>query len=122
MKVSTFARGATLGLGTLLAGALMSSGAHALPILSFSQVGNSNTITGTATGSTTKIGSANTVVTISQIDGAVTTPLQAYLEPRPDQQFGGHDDRLGHHPGVQRHVQHHLQERRQGGGLPERLV
>ena len=63
----------------MVAGSLAASGAQAIPILTFGQVGNGTTITGTQSGSTTTITAANAAILISQIDSAATVPISAFL-------------------------------------------
>ena len=79
MNTGLLARNATLALGAILGGPFLTSNAHALPILSFGQVGNANTVVGARSGSSTTITATNAQVTISQIDGALATPINAFL-------------------------------------------
>jgi hypothetical protein len=60
--------------GLLAAGAV-----HAAPILTFGQVGTTDTVTGTQSGSSTTISTTSTPIIISQIDAAVVIPLSAFL-------------------------------------------
>lgn len=76
----TFSRAKALVVAASFGAVLLAStAANANVILTFGQVGNGNTVTGTQTGSTTSITTTNTAVTITQIDGSVTTPINAYL-------------------------------------------
>lgn len=75
--IPTGSRAAAVSLA--LGGALLAGGAQAVPILSFGQTGNANTITGVRTGSTTTISASNSAITISQIDAAMAAPLPAFL-------------------------------------------
>jgi hypothetical protein len=63
-------------LGVVL-GAITS--AQAVPILTFGQVGQANVVTATRVGGATSINANNAVVSITQIDGAVVTPVNAFL-------------------------------------------
>ena len=76
MNILKLSRNVALTLGVVF-GAL--SSAHAIPILSFGQSGNVNTITGTRTGNTTSLNATNAAVTISQIAAAIGTPINAFL-------------------------------------------
>ena len=76
MNILKLSRNAALTLGVVV-GAI--SSAHAVPILSFGQVGQLNTITGTRTGANTSLNATNAVVTVTQIAGAVVTPFNAFL-------------------------------------------
>lgn len=60
--------------------ALACSPAHALTILSFGQIGNSDTITGTASATGTTFGGTDVPVTITQIAAGIATPLSAFLD------------------------------------------
>ncbi len=79
MNIDKLARTTSLALGVALGGSFLSTSAHAIPILSFGQVGNTNTVTATRSGSSTSISAKNAAVTISQIDAALPTPLNAFL-------------------------------------------
>jgi hypothetical protein len=54
--------------------------AGAAVILTFGQVGDANTITGTASASGTTFGGTDVPVTITQIGAGVATPLSAFLD------------------------------------------
>ena len=80
MSVFKSGRNAILALAVGLGTALAAGGVEAAPILTFGQVGNANTITGTATGSTTTITANDVAITVSQIDAGFVTPLPAFLD------------------------------------------
>ena len=76
MNILKLSRNVALTLGVVF-GAI--SSAQAVPILSFGQVGNVNTIVGTRTGNTTSINATNVSITVSQIAAAMGTPFNAFL-------------------------------------------
>jgi hypothetical protein len=76
MNILKLSRNVALTLGVAL-GAI--SSAQAIPILSFGQVGQANTIVGTRTGATTSLNATNVAITVSQIDAAIGTPFNAFL-------------------------------------------
>ncbi len=65
----------TVGLGSLSA----ATNASATTIITFGQTSSTNTVTGTASGGTTTISGGDIAVSISQMEGAVRTPLDAFL-------------------------------------------
>lgn len=79
MNCSRLALTATLGASVVLGGSFLANKAHAIPIVSFAQVSNGDTIVGTRSGSSTTIDATNAAVSISQIDAALATPLGAVL-------------------------------------------
>lgn len=79
MNAGLLVRKSTLALGVALGGSFLASNAYALPILSFGQTATVNTVVGTWSANTTTIAATNALVTISQIDGAPATPINAYL-------------------------------------------
>ena len=76
MNILKLSRNVALTLG-ILGGAI--SSAHAVPILTFGQVGNVNVVTGTRTGNSTSLNATNALVSISQIAAAFGTPFNAFL-------------------------------------------
>ena len=76
MNILKLSRNVAVTLGVVF-GAL--SSAQAIPILSFGQVGQANTITGTRVGNATSLDATNVAITVSQIDAAIGTPLNAFL-------------------------------------------
>jgi len=80
MSVSKLGRNAILALAVGLGTTLAAGGVQAAPILTFGQVGNANTITGTQSGSTTTITANDVAITVSQIDASLGTPLPAFLD------------------------------------------
>lgn len=76
MSILKLSRNVALTLG-IVVGAI--SSAQAVPILSFGQMGQVNTITGTRVGNTTSLNANNVAITVSQIDAAMGTPFNAFL-------------------------------------------
>ena len=76
MNILKLSRNVALTLGVVF-GAL--SSAQAIPILSFGQSSNVNTIVGTRTDDATSLNATNVAVTISQIAAAMGTPINAFL-------------------------------------------
>ena len=76
MNILKLSRNVALTLGVVL-GAI--SSAHAVPILTFGQQGQANTITGTRVGNATSLNATNVAITVSQIDAAMGTPFNAFL-------------------------------------------
>ncbi len=76
MNILKLSRNVALTLGVVF-GAI--SSAQAVPILTFGQVGQANVVTATRTGNATSINADNAVVSVTQIDGAVVTPFNAFL-------------------------------------------
>jgi len=64
MNILKLSRNVALTLGVAF-GAL--SSAHAIPILTFGQVGDANTVTGTRTGGSTSLNATNVVINVTQI-------------------------------------------------------
>jgi len=80
MNVFKSGRSAILALAVGLGTSLAAGGVQAAPILTFGQVASTNTIIGTASGSTTTITANNVAITVSQIDAGLGTPLPAFLD------------------------------------------
>ena len=81
MDINSLSRNAIAALAVAaVAGSFLTGSAQATPILSFGQTGNGNTIIGTQSGTSTTIAATNAPITISQIDAAASTPLNAYLD------------------------------------------
>ena len=76
MNILKLSRNVALTLGVVF-GAL--SSAQAVPILSFGQVGQLNTISGTRVGGNTSLNATNAVITVTQIAAANVTPFNAFL-------------------------------------------
>jgi len=77
MNILKLSRNAALTLGVVV-GAIGS--AHAIPILTFGQVGQANVVTGTRAVNTTSLNATNAVVQVTQIDDAGTVPgFNAFL-------------------------------------------
>jgi PEP-CTERM motif len=76
MNILKLSRNVAMTLGVVL-GAITS--AQAVPILTFGQVGQANVVTATRVGANTSINANNAAVSITQIDAAVVTPINAFL-------------------------------------------
>ena len=65
--------------GAAIIGALAAAPAHATPILVFGEAGIGTPVTGTATGSSTTIGTTDALINISGIDAPLGNNIPAYL-------------------------------------------